>query len=110
MADQNLVLHWVNHRVTFNRVSGNHLSTQPGFGVMEVPNISLLPSLQEQKMQRQNIIVLVSRILVQHFEAIAFLQDVCVKYIQHRYTKVMAKKSVQVRMICSQVTHCLNLV
>ena len=27
MKDQNLYLHWVNHRLTFNRVAGDHLST-----------------------------------------------------------------------------------
>ena len=30
MADQNLDIHWVNHRCTFNQVHGNHLSTHPG--------------------------------------------------------------------------------
>ena len=96
MADQNLDIHWVNHRCTFNRVSGNHLSTDPGPGVLKVPNISILPSLDEQKMQRQNLIVLVSRILVQHFSALSSLESVCIRHIPHKYVKEMSMKSEQV--------------
>ena len=97
MADQNLDIHWVNHRCTFNRVHGNHLSTHPGPGVRKVPNISLLPSLYDQKMQRQDLIVLVSRILVQHFSALSFLESVCIRHIPHKYVKEMSMKSEQVR-------------
>ena len=96
MAVQNLDIHWVNHRCTFNRISGNHLSTHPGTGVLKVPNISLLPNLYEQKMQRQNLIVLVSRILVQHFSALSFLESVCIRHISHKYVKEMSMKSEQV--------------
>ena len=96
MADQNLDIHWVNHHCTFNRVHGNHLSTHPGPGVHKVPNISLLPSLYEQKMQRQDLIVLVYRILVQHFSALSFLESVCIRHILHKYVKEMSMKSEQV--------------
>ena len=96
IANQNLNIHWVNHRCTFNRVSGNHLSTDPGPVVLKVPNISLLPSLYDQEIQRHNLIVLVSRILVQHFSALSFLESVCIRHISHKYVKEMSMKSEQI--------------
>lgn len=95
--NQNVDFHWVNHKVIINRVSGNDKDRSPK-DVYNVPNIKFLPSVQDQKRQRQNYIVLVARILVDHLDCFAFLKDVCVRHIPHKYAKEMAKKSLCVSL------------
>ena len=89
-------IHWVNHRATFNRVSNNWLSSKPAPDITEIPNMQFLPDLKDHKKQRHNLIVLVSRILVNHLKEFKFLQEVCISHIPHQYTKEMSKKSDQV--------------
>lgn len=90
--NQNLDFHWVNHKVVMNRVSGNKQDSSPR-NLLDVSNIKILPSVQDQKKQRQNYIVLVSRILVEHLESFALFKEVCVQHIPHKYSKEMARKS-----------------
>lgn len=91
--NQNLDFHWVNHKIIMNRVSGNKLDTSPR-EISGVPNINFLPTVQDQKKQRHNYIVLVSRMLVEHLESFSFLKEVCIRHIPHKYSKEMAQKSV----------------
>ena len=90
--NQNLDFHWVNHKIIMNRVSGNGLDTSTR-DIHGVSNIQFLPTVQDQKHQRYNYIVLVSRILVEHLECFSFLRDVCIFHIPHKYSKEMTKKS-----------------
>ena len=90
--NQNSDYHWVNHKVVQNRVSGNMLNSSPT-NVLNIPNIKLLPSVQDQTTQRQNYIVLVSRILVKYLESFGMFDDVCIQHIPHKYSKEAAKKS-----------------
>ena len=90
--NQNLDFHWVNHKIIMNRVSGNGLDTSAR-DICGVSNIQFLPTVPDQKRQRQNYIVLVSRILVEHLECFSFLKEVCICHIPHKYSKEMAKKS-----------------
>ena len=90
--NQNSDYHWVNHKVVLNRVSGNMLNSSPT-NVLNIPNIKLLPSVQDQTRQRQNYIVLVSRILVKYLESFGMFDDVCIQHIPHKYSKEAAKKS-----------------
>lgn len=91
--NQNFDFHWVNHKLILNRVSGNKLDTSPR-EINGVPNIKFLPSVQDEKKQRYNYIVLVARILVDHLECFSFLREVCINHIPHKYSKEMAQKSV----------------
>ena len=90
--NQNLDFHWVNHKIIINRVSGNGLDTSIR-DIRGVSNIQFLPTVQDQKHQRHNYIVLVSRIIVEHLECFSFLKDVCIFHIPHKYSKEMARKS-----------------
>ena len=91
---QNRDIHWVNHEVVENRVSANHLSNEgPKADLLNVPNIKFFPSIEDQRKQRFNYIVLVSRILVDHFSAFAPLKDACIRHIPHKYSTEMSKKS-----------------
>lgn len=90
--NQNFDFHWVNHKAVMNRVSGNKLDNSPR-NILEVSNIKLLPTVQDQKQQRHNYVVLVARILVEHLQSFALFKEVCVKHIPHKYSKEMAGKS-----------------
>jgi hypothetical protein len=94
MTSQNRDIHWVNHVMIENRVSGNHLSSKgPKADIHDIPNIVFLPSVVDQRQQRLNYTVLVSRILSDYFDAFAEFKDVCVKHIPHKYSKEMSEKS-----------------
>jgi hypothetical protein len=98
MENQNFDFHWVNHKIVINRVSGNKLDMSPR-NVLNISNIKLLPTVQDQKRQRQNYIVLVARMLVEHLECFSAFKDVCVSHIPHKYSKEMAGKSESVSTI-----------
>ena len=61
--NQNLDFHWVNHKIIMNRVLGNGLDTSTK-DIRGVSNIQFLPTVQDQKHQQHNYIVLVSRIML----------------------------------------------
>ncbi len=94
MTSQNRDIHWVNHVMIENRVSGNHLSSEePKADIHDIPNIVFLPSVVDERQQRLNYVVLVSRILSDYFDAFAEFKDVCVKHVPHKYSKEMSEKS-----------------
>ena len=95
-TSQNMDCHWVNHLYVENRISGSHLPTHCNKSIDSLENIDLLVSAEDEKKQRFDFVILVSRFLVEYFEHFEFLKQVCVLHIQHRYSKEMAKKSVKV--------------
>ena len=97
MANQNKDIHWVNHKMFQNRVSGNTLSKlSPKQNLADVSNMTFLPSANDQSKQRSNYIVLVSRMLVEYFKAFEPLKEVCIQHIPHKYSKEMSEPSVKV--------------
>ena len=67
MAKQNRDIHWVNHKMFVNRVSGSLLSSEgPRCDLLIVQNSTFLPSVLDQQRQRFSYIILVSRMLVQY--------------------------------------------
>ena len=97
MSEQNRDVHWVNHSMVENRVSANHLSTAREKDILDIPNIKFLPSVDDQRRQRMNYIVLVSRILVDYFDAFDVFKDVCLRHIPHKYSQEMSVKSRKVK-------------
>ena len=97
--NQNYDYHWINHKVAMNRVSGNKFDPSPR-NVLDVPNIKLLPTIQDQSRQRYNYIVLVARMLVEHLDSFKMFKDVCVYHIPHKYSREMAMKSETVSTKC----------
>ena len=79
-------------KVAMNRVSGKKFDQSPR-NVLEVPNIKLLPTIQDQSRQRYNYIALVARMLVEHLDSFKMFKDVCVYHILHKYSGEMAMKS-----------------
>lgn len=97
MSKQNGDIHWVNHKMFVNGVSGSFLSSEgPRCDLSTVQNSTFLPSVLDQQRQRFNYIILVSPMLVQYFDAYEPLRDVCIQHIPHKYSKEMSQKSTKV--------------
>ena len=95
---QNTDIHWVNHTMIENRVSGNCLSVdakEPA-DIHHVSNINFFPSIEDHEQQRLSYIILVSRILVDYIDALSVFKDVCICHIPHKYSKAMSTKSTKV--------------
>ena len=75
-----------------NRVPGGCLETSPR-DITSLSNLKFFPTVDDQKFQRHNYTVLVSRVLVEHLDCFSALKDVCIFHIPHKYSDKMAKKS-----------------
>ena len=61
--------------------------------VMEIPNEAFLPSSSDIHAVKSNIVILISRIIVQYFPALGFLSKTVPKHIHHKYSQKMSEKS-----------------
>ena len=97
MESQNRDFHWVNHQMVENRVSGNTLdSSALKADLLDICNLKFLPSMDDQKCQRFNYIILCSRILVNYFDVLAPLAAACIQNIPHKYTNEVSQKAKKV--------------
>ena len=106
--NQNFDFHWVNHKIVKNQISGSKLDNSPR-NALAISNITVLPSVQDQQRQRQNYIVLIARMLVEHLDVFAVFKDVCIRHIPHKHGKEMAKKSESVSIPSSSYTNKVSL-
>ena len=106
--NQNFDFHWVNHKIVKNQISGSKLDNSPR-NALAISNITVLPSVQDQQRQRQNYIVLIARMLVEHLDVFAVFKDVCIRLIPHKHGKEMAKKSESVSIPSSSYTNKVSL-
>ena len=94
MDSQNRDFHWINHQVIENRVSGEILnSSEPKQYLPNVSNLQFLPTLEDQRRQRHNYIILTSRILVNYFKALSPLAEACIQHIPNKYSQEMSQKT-----------------
>jgi hypothetical protein len=111
LSEQNRDFHWVNHKMVINRISGGELEADgPKADLLKVPNLRFIPSITDHQQQRDNYVVLVSRILVDYFDAFGPLKDICIKHIPHKYHKEMSQKSEKVRCDNLIVLNCTKIV
>lgn len=93
-------LHFCSHMSTENRVSGNHLSYgKPIANIIDMDNGIVLPSKLDQKKQRNDYVVLVSRYLVEEISCLHVLKNAVVQHIPHQYSDEMKKKTKTVSLI-----------
>ena len=97
LSGQNRNFHWVNHKMVINRISGNELAAdRPKADLLKVPNLRFIPTLVDHQQQRENYIVLVSRMLVDYFDELEPLKEICIKHIPNKHNKEMSQKSIKV--------------
>lgn len=96
---QNTDEHWVNHMAVPHRIPGNDLPDSETSDLLLVPNKMFMPSETDQRLQRMNYIVLVSRILVENIPAFESMKEVCVYHIPHKHSELTKVKSKKVNFI-----------
>ena len=81
-----------------NRVSNKALSMEaPQTLLKDFDNANFLCNQEEHKLQRENYIALVERIITSDIKCIDFLKSEVTKHIIHAHSKEMAKKC---HMVC----------
>lgn len=94
---QNTDIHWVNHNIVENRVSGNHLpDDKPVKNIMDVENKDLIPSIVDHKELYNNYLVHIQRILTKRIPSLEGLSSNVPKHIKHKHSEEMSKKSKKV--------------
>jgi hypothetical protein len=89
---QNIDKHYVSINATTNRVSSSHLSDKVQTdGINHMENGNCIPSHTEQKLQRDNYVTLVQRVLVEHIPCLSIFKDIVQKHIPHKYHKETSK-------------------
>ena len=87
---QNPDAHFCTLMATENRVSGNHLADdQPTGALLDMENGKCCPNQYEHKLQGDNYVQLVSRVITQELPCLRFLSEVAVNHIIHQYSSVM---------------------
>lgn len=87
-------IHWFNLLCYKNRVSNWDLDDKdPIRPILNLPNSSFLPSLEEHAKLRADYIILVLRILVQNCEYFRQFSKIVPGHIPHQFSKEMRKQS-----------------
>lgn len=98
MSDnQNKDYHWCNHSAVLDRVNPIEESDlKPKQSLEDTPNITFVPSLEEQFDILNDLVIIVARVLVEHFKAFEPFKKVVPKHIKHKYWEEMKRKSEKV--------------
>ena len=87
---QNPDAHFCTLMATENRVSGNHLSEDgPICNLKDMENGKCCPDKLEHKLQHENYVQLVSRVIAHELPCLNFLRDVTLSHIPHEYSANM---------------------
>ena len=90
--NQNKDKHYVTVMSTENRISGAHLRRNEPIGdISTLENGKCVPNQIEHQKQKENYVVLVSRILTANIQCLKHLEEVVLKHIPHRYHKETAQ-------------------
>ena len=93
-------LHWVNHNAILDRVPCTDFDNEkPLDDIVNVPNKTFLPTLQDHANLMKDFDVLVSRVLMEHLPHFqnAF-SDVVPKHIPHKHSEKMRLKSEKINL------------
>ena len=86
--------HWFTLYAVKNRVHGEQLANdKPTANISTLPLTTWLPSVNDCVLLRDELIVLVSRVLVAKMKVFHAFSDVVQDHIPHQYSKEMSEKS-----------------
>ncbi len=93
-SHQNVDLHYFASNLIVERVPCENLSTTaPKRDVRSLPNSAFLLSNEESVKFRENLKVLVGRVLVANIPSMSFMKSIIPQHIPHEYQQEMASKS-----------------
>ena len=89
---QNKDKHHVTVMSTENRISGAHLRrNEPICDIATLENGKCVPNQTDHQKQKENYVVLVSKILTANIQCLKHLEEAVTKHIPHRYQKETAQ-------------------
>lgn len=91
---QNKDKHYVTVMSTENRISGAHLEqNEPVCDIAALENGKCVPNQTDHQKQKENYVVLVTRILTANIQCLKHLEEAVTKHIPHRYFKETAQET-----------------
>ena len=94
---QNTDIHWVNHNIVENRISGNHVpDDKPVKDITDIENKDLIPLIADHKELYNNFLTRIQRVLTKPIPSMQCLTSNVSKHIRHKHSKEMSKKSKKV--------------
>ncbi|KAK3716250.1 hypothetical protein QZH41_018051 [Actinostola sp. cb2023] len=97
--NQNKDEHWCNHNAVLDRVNPTELEDERSIGeIIDVPNSTFVPSLEEQADITNDFVILIARVFVVHLKAFEIFDVVVPKHIKHKYSENMKEKSKKVNL------------
>ena len=72
------------------------ISSEPKEYLPNVSNLQFLPTLEDQRRERHNYIILTYRILVNYFKALSPLAEACIQHIPNKYSQEISQKTKRV--------------
>ena len=94
---QNTDIHWVNHNIVENRISGNHVpDDKPVKDITDIENKDLIPLIADHKELYNNFLTRIQRVLTKPIPSMQCLTSNVPKHIRHKHSKEMSKKSKKV--------------
>lgn len=92
--NQNKDHHWCNHNAVLDRINPTEGdSAPPRQDLKDTPNSTFIPNLEEQAALVNDMVILISRVLVENFKEFEPFKSVVPAHIQHKYSNEMKKKS-----------------
>ena len=101
---RNRDLHYFHYYAVRDRVDNNLPTSPPKLppkGSAKSCALSILPSIDDDRVIRENMIIMVSRVLAKHMESLGFDSSKLVKWhVPHKFQDQMSKKS---EVVCTYV-------
>ncbi len=101
--NQNKDYHWCNHNAVLDRINPIEDDCKTKQSLVDTPNITFVPSVKEQSEILNDLVIMVARVLVEHFKEFQPFKNVVPKHIKHKYYEEMKKKSEKVQTTCTVV-------
>jgi hypothetical protein len=76
---QNKDYHWCNHNAVLDRINPIEDDCKPKQSLSDTPNITFVPSLKEQSEIINDLVIMVARVLVEHFNEFQSFKNVVPK-------------------------------
>lgn len=90
--NQNKDFHWTAHMFCENRIPCEpSLSDEDVKDIQEINNTVFVPDAMDMRLQKNDYIVLVQRVLVEYIPALEPFKDFVVNHIPHKYSKETKK-------------------
>ena len=98
--NQNRDNHWCNHNAVLDRVNPTEGTCTPRRNLKDTPNSTFIPNLEEQAAIVNDLVIIISRVLVENIKEFEAFKSVVPSHFKHKYSKELSKKSEKACIAC----------